>query len=260
MPVTRPNGDLIVPYSFFAPLNQGGRGVAQEDRVAAVVSHDGGATFTDPVRIAQLEPADDLAEVRAPALPSAAVDAAGKLYVTWMDGRFRSSGDANDIVLSTSTNGLQWSEPVRIPVSFAPTYFLPAIAVDPATSGKKAHVAVAYYAMRMSAGCKVYVPGCYQEINSWLVQSQDGGATWSKPRKLNGQAMQVGWLADTTLGAMLGDYVGLSFVKGKAVPVVALAGPPSALGYSESIFSCRLREPPPRTPAAISSQCRRPSP
>jgi BNR repeat protein len=259
-PVTRPNGDLVIPYTFFAPINQGGRGAPEEDRIAAVVSHDGGTTFTQPIRIAALEASDDLAEVRAPALPSAAVDAAGKLYVVWMDGRFRSSGTANDIVVSTSTNGTQWSEPSRIPLSFAPTYMIPAIAVDPATNGKKAHVAVAYYSMRMSSGCKVYVPGCYQKLDSWLVQSQNGGATWGKPRKLNGESMQIGWLADTTPGPMLGDYIGVSYVGGKAVPVVALAGPPSALGQSESIFSCRLREPAPRTPAAISSQCRRPSP
>ena len=114
--------------------------------------------------------------------------------------------------------------------------------------------------MRMKAGCKVYVPGCYQQIDSWLVQSQNGGRTWGSPRKLNGQAMQIEWLADTSLGAMLGDYISVSYVKGTAVPVVALAGPPSALGYSESIFSCKLKDPPPRTPASISSQCRRPSP
>ena len=72
--------------------------------------------------------------------------------------------------------------------------------------------------------------------------------------------MQIEWLADTSLGAMLGDYISVSYVKGKAVPVVALAGPPSALGYSESIFSCTLKDPAPRTPASISSQCRRPSP
>jgi hypothetical protein len=112
----------------------------------------------------------------------------------------------------------------------------------------------------MKSGCKVYVPGCYQQIDAWLVQSQDAGRTWGSPRKLNGESMQVSWLADTSLGAMLGDYISVSHVKGKAVPVVALAARPSALGYSESIFSCRLQTPAPRTPAGISSQCRRPSP
>jgi BNR repeat-like domain len=260
VPVTRPNGDLVVPYSFFAPMNEGGRGIPQEDRVAAVVSHDGGATFTQPVRIASLEAVDNFAGIRAPALPTAAVDAAGKVYVAWQDGRFRNSGDENDIVISTSSNGVQWTEPRRVPLSRTPTYFLPAIAVDPATSGKGAHVAVAYYAMQMSPGCAVYVPGCHQQIDAWLIQSRTGGRTWTAPRRLNGRPMQVPWLADTSLGAMLGDYISVSHVKGKAVPVVALAGPPSSFGYTESIFSCRLREPPPRTPMAISSQCRRPSP
>jgi hypothetical protein len=258
-PVTRPNGDLVVPYSFFAPLSTG-RGESAEDRVAAVVSHDGGTTFTQPIRIAALEAADDLSGVRDPALPSASVDAAGKVYVAWQDGRFRSSGDANDIVVSTSSNGLQWTDPVRVPLSRAPSYLLPAIAVDPATAATKTHVAVAYYSLRMRPGCATYLPGCYEQIDAWIVQSQNGGRTWGQPRLLNLEPMQVSWLADTTIGAMLGDYVGISYVKGRAVPVVAIAGPPSASGYDESIFSCRLREPPPRTPAAVSSQCQRPSP
>jgi hypothetical protein len=72
--------------------------------------------------------------------------------------------------------------------------------------------------------------------------------------------MQIEWLAETTLGAMLGDYISVSYVRGRAVPVLALAGPPTTTGYSESIFTCRLKTPAPRTPAGISSQCRRPSP
>ena len=259
VPVTRPNGDLVVPYSFFAPLGNT-RGVAEEDRVAAVVSHDGGATFTQPIRVAALEAADDLAGIRAPALPSAAVDKAGKLYVAWQDGRFRSRGGANDVVFSTSTDGAQWTQPARIRMSGAPTYILPAIGVDPATSGKKAHVAVAYYSVHVSPRCATFVPGCYDEIDAWLVQSLNGGRTWSSPRKLNAQSMQIEWLADTTLGAMLGDYISVSYVRGQPVPVLALASPPSAAGHSESIFTCRLNTPAPRFPMRVSSPCRRPSP
>ena len=151
MPVTRPNGDLVVPYSFFAPLDPRTRGAVEEDRVAAVVSHDGGATFTQPIRIAALQAADDLNGIRAPSLPSAAVDAAGKVYVAWQDGRFRSRAGVNDIVFSTSPDGMRWTEPARIPMRRHATYILPAIAVDPATSGKKARVAVAYYSSKMSA-------------------------------------------------------------------------------------------------------------
>jgi hypothetical protein len=253
VPVTRPNGDLVVPYSFFGPPNG-------DDHLAAVVSHDGGATFSQPIRIASLEDADALQAIRAPALPSVAVDAAGRLFVAWQDGRFRANAGVSDIVLSTSPNGVGWTEPARIPLSSARAYFLPAIAVDPATSGKTAHVAVAYYSMRMSARCAVFKPGCHQEIDAWLVQSKNGGRTWTPARQLNGQPMQIEWLADTSLGPMLGDYISVSYVHGKPVPVIALASPPSAAGLSESIVTCRLDGPAPRSETQVSSLCRRPSP
>jgi BNR repeat-like domain len=252
VPVARPNGDLVIPYSFFGPING-------EDRVAAVVSHDGGATFSQPVRIAALASADVIDSIRAPNLPSASVDAAGKLYVSWQDGRFRTAGDKNDVVLSTSTDGAHWSEPARVPLSSSRTYFLPAVAADPAISGKKANVAIAYYSMQMSPRCTTFVPGCYQKIDAWLAQSTNGGKTWQLPRKLNTQAMQIEWLAETTLGAMLGDYISVSYVRGQPIPVVALAGPPNAFGYTESIFSCQLIEPA-RAQAKVTSACRRPSP
>jgi hypothetical protein len=253
VPVTRPNGDLVVPYTFFGPPNG-------DDHLAAVVSRDGGATFSQPIRIASLEDADEVAAIRAPPLPSVAVDAAGKLFVAWQDGRLRDSAGTNDIVLSTSQNGTAWTEPAHIPLTRARTYFLPAVAVDPATSGKTAHVAVAYYSMRMSARCKVYVPGCHQEIDAWLVQSTNGGRTWATARRLNQQPMQVEWLADTSLGPMLGDYISVSFVHGQPVPVIAIASPPSAAGHSEAIFTCRLNAPAPRSQTQVSPLCRRPQP
>lgn len=251
VPVTRPNGDLVVPYSFFGPPNG-------DDHLAAVISHDGGATFSQPIRIASLEDADALTVIRAPALPSVAVDAAGKLYVTWQDGRFRENAGVSDIVLSTSPTGTVWTEPARIPLSGARAYFLPAVAVDPATSGKTAHVAVAYYSMRMSPRCMVFMPGCHQEIDAWLVESKNAGRTWDAPRRLNGEPMQIEWLADTSLGPMLGDYISVSFVRGQPVPVIALASPPSATGLSESIFTCLLVTPAPRSQTQASSLCRRP--
>jgi hypothetical protein len=252
IPVTRPNGDLVVPYSFFAPIDG-------EDRVAAVVSHDGGATFSQ-TRIAALAAADVIDSIRAPALPTATVEAAGELYVAWQDGRFRSNAGKNDIVISTSPDGTRWTDPVRIPLPRASTYFTPAIAVDPATSGKNAHVAVAYYAMHLSRGCATFVPGCHQEIDAWLIESQNAGRTWSAPQGLDAQPMQIGWLADTTLGAMLGDYISVSFARGKALTVLALAAPPTASGQRESIFTCRPKTSAQRAQTHHSPTCRRPSP
>jgi hypothetical protein len=251
LPVTRPNGDLVVPYSFFAPI--GG-----EDLVAAVVSHDGGVTFSQPVRVATLAAADVIDAIRAPALPSVTADRTGKLFVAWQDGRFRSAGDKNDIVVATSPDGTRWSDVVRIPLAGASTYFTPAIAVDPTTSGQKAHLAVAYYSMHLSPGCATFVPGCHEQIDAWLVQSKNAGRTWGAPTRLTSRPMQIGWLADTTLGAMLGDYISVSFVGGHPVPVLAVAGPPSTAGQSESIVSCRLQIPASRSQMPVSSSCRRP--
>jgi hypothetical protein len=237
VPVTRPNGDLVVPYSFFAPLAPAG-GRQPEDRIGAVVSHDGGASFTPPIRVAQLEVADESPDIRAPTLPSATVDAAGKLYVAWQDGRFREYTD-NDIVFSTSADGTSWSEPARLPLARDAAYFVPAIAVDPATSGRKAHLAVVYYSHRPTRGCATYLPGCFEQIDAWMIQSFDGGRTWGKPLRLDKQPMRVDWLAETAIGGMLGDYISVSFVRGKPVAVVALAGPPSRAGHNEAIFACR---------------------
>ena len=74
-------------------------------------------------------------------LPSAEIDAAGKVYVTWMDCRFRSGCTSNDIVMSTSSDGINWSGPARIPidpVTSTVDHLIPGIGVDHATSGSSA--------------------------------------------------------------------------------------------------------------------------
>src|SRR3712207_9458976 len=74
--------------------------------------------------------------MRAPPLPSADVDAAGTIYVTWQDCRYRRDCVANGVVLSTSRDGASWSTPRRVPVGSDPSvdYFLPAVAVAPGRS------------------------------------------------------------------------------------------------------------------------------
>ena len=104
------------------------------------------------------------------------------------------------------------------------------------------------------------MPGCYQQIDSWLVQSQNAGRTWSAPRKLNGQSMQIEWLADTSLGAMLGDYISVSYVQGEGGAGGRARRPALRSRLQRVDLHLPAQEPAPRTPAAISSQCRRPSP
>jgi hypothetical protein len=234
MPTIQPDGDVVIPYALFAPING-------EDRIASVRSADGGETFEAPVRVASLI-AEEPMDIRAPAMPSADVDAAGRLYVVWQDSRFRrEDGVGNDLVWSSSPDGVSWSDPMHIRLPHTAQYFLPALAVNPATSGAKAHLAVAFYSMKLRAGCALFVPGCAEEIDAWLVESRDAGSTWGAARRLNAEPMQLEWLAETTLGRMLGDYISVSFVGGKAVPVLALSGEPSVGGYAEAVFATETR-------------------
>jgi hypothetical protein len=54
--------------------------------------------------------------------------------------------------------------------------------------------------------------------------------------------MSMLWLPDTGLGRMLGDYVSTSYVRGRPVPVFALAVEPIGGQLREAIYaSTRIR-------------------
>jgi hypothetical protein len=231
MPIMRPDGTLVIPYIVFG---------GSQDQVSAVVSQDGGETFGAPSRISSLTFEDD-ADLRSEAMPSVDVDAAGTLYLVWSDARFREDSGVNDVVFSMSVDGVRWTEPVRIalPPSAAGVgvnYVLPAIAVAPGTSGRKAKLAVAVYSERLRNGCAVFLPGCTKQVDAWLVRSSNGGRTWSAPKLLSAEPMSLQWLADTTRGAMLGDYISVSWAGGKPWAVLPLATR-SEFGFSEAIFA-----------------------
>ena len=132
-------------------------------------STDGSVTWGRPT-IASLTSHDDAGSLRSGPLPSAEVDGAGRVYVVWADCRFRSHCAANDIVLSTSTDGKSWSKPARIPIGSTKSpvdHFIPGIAVDASTSrSNKAKLAVAYVlAGAPTAGgsdCTTATPHCDQ--------------------------------------------------------------------------------------------------
>jgi hypothetical protein len=49
--------------------------------------------------------------------------------------------------------------------------------------------------------------------------------------------MAISWLPDTGLGRMLGDYVSTSYVRGRPIPVFALASEPFAGRLREAIYA-----------------------
>jgi RTX calcium-binding nonapeptide repeat (4 copies) len=191
-PVVRPDGALLVLYSVYGSTDP------SQDAIMAARSVDGGLTFETARPIAQLF-TEDVAGIRSPPFVSADVDGSGTIYATWSDCRFSTQCTANSIVLSTSRDGVTWTTPRRVP--FGPTEtgldrFVPALAVDPATTGARAGVAIAAYSAVQAQGC---VP-C-EAVDAFLVTSVDGGRTWQPPQRLNAESMSPSWVAERRASA-----------------------------------------------------------
>jgi BNR repeat protein len=207
-PVVQPDGDLIVPYY-------------DEDRVASIRSADGGRSFSTSVTVAPtaFKPTPGL---RAPPLPSAEVDRDGTVYVVWPDCG-QAACTRNDLVISSSADGITWSPVVRIPLGGAADYVIPGLGADPAGSGR---LALAYYAYRTG-------------LDVGFVTSITGGRTWSRPRRLNVETLRTNWFARAG-GVMVGDYISTSFAGGNAVPVFVLGSSPTN-GLVQPLFAAAIR-------------------
>jgi hypothetical protein len=223
-PVVRPNGQLVVV--FF-----------EDGVVRAVRSNDGGATFAARERVAALRfhrrPVTPN-RLRAFTLPTATVDAAGVVYAAWPDCRFRANCRADDIVWTRSTGPRRWTAPRRIPLGprAAREYNVPDLAVDPATRGTRARVAVTFYTLNF-ANCTEAT--CVLDFH--IATSRSGGARWTKPRRINGPRMRLTWIVQTNSGRMVGDYTGTVFSGGRVVAVHVQARPPVGGRFDESAYA-----------------------
>ncbi|MGH2710237.1 MAG: sialidase family protein [Actinomycetota bacterium] len=209
-PVVQPNGTVIVPTAN-----------AFVTSILAYSSTDGGASWSSSVPVSNISSHDPDGNLRSIPLPSAEVDAAGKVYLVWQDCRFRKGCKSNDMVMSTSTNGTTWSAVSRIPID--PTnsgvdHFIPGLGVDPSTSGSGARLGLTFYFYRQ-ARCPKRT-GCQLEVG--YVQSNDGGSTWSQRADVAGP-FPLTWTVDTTQGRMVGDYISTSWLGGTATAAFAVA-------------------------------------
>jgi hypothetical protein len=225
-PVVRPDGGLVVVAGDY-------QGAGLTGSIDSLVSTDGGATFTQAT-VSGLQ-AHTAGALRAVSLPSVAVDSAGTIYAVWGDCRFRSACSGNDLVLSTSKDGLSWTAPVRIPVAPATSSqeeFLPGLGTDPAHPG---HLGLVY---------EYYVAGSCAKgtclLGTAFVSSPDAGASWSAPQQLDALPVRLGWVARSEGGRMLGDYFATSFAGSRVVPVFTLALPPLGGRFREGIFAASL--------------------
>jgi len=157
------------------------------------------------------------------------------VYVVVQDCHFRSSCPSNDIVMSTSTNGTTWTTVVRIPIdatSSTVDHFIPGIGVDRSTSGATAHLALTYY-LYPTANCTAAT--CQLKIG--YVSSTNGGTSWTAPTDVAGP-MTLSWLAPTSQGPMVADYISTSFAAdGKAHAAFAVANAPSGSVRDEAIYT-----------------------
>lgn len=221
-PVVQPNGNVIVPFESLSGT------------VASYKSTNGGTSWGSLTTVSSIQEAFDPGNIRSAGLPSAQIDGAGKVYIVWSDCRFESNCSANDIVMSTSSNGTSWTSPVRIPIDAVGSgvdHLLPGIGVDINTSGKSAHLALVYYYFP-SMNCSPST--CKLDVG--FVSSTNGGSTWSAKTKLAGP-MRTTWLANTDQGYMVGDYFAAAFSNGMAFPVFEVAKANVGSAFNEALYS-----------------------
>jgi hypothetical protein len=221
-PLVQPNGNVIVPFLANAPYVQSFR------------STDGGATWGGLVNAGSVTAAVEAAGLRSDSLPSAQMDAGGTVYLVWADCRFRANCASNDLVMSTSSDGINWTTPARVPidpVTSGADHFIPGLGVDLTTSGGTAHLGLTYYyypqASCTASTCALYVG---------FISSNDSGATWSSAMPVAGP-MSVDWLPSTSSGRMVGDYIATSFAGGKAYGFFAVAHAISGSTFDEAIYT-----------------------
>lgn len=216
-PVVQPNGALTVVAGDYEGRD------SLTGSIAALHSTDGGTTWRSSTISSLQSAAND--PMRALSLPSVDVDSTGTIYAVWHDCRFRPACTANDIVLSTSPDGVSWSVPSR--VTTGPSSFIPGLGADPTTPGRLGLV-YAYFDARRA-------------LNIAFVQSRDGGKTWTQAQRLDAQPMQTSWLPRADGGRMVGDYFSTAFSAGRVVPVFALAAAPAKGRFREGIFAASLK-------------------
>jgi hypothetical protein len=218
-PLVQPDGTVIVPINGFTRFNF---------TINAFVSKDGGASWGPTHRVAVVDFRLPNGGIRATIpLPSAEMDASGKVYVVWSDCVFEPGCTASDLVFSTSTNGNVWSKVTRIPldpIGSGVDHFIPGLAVDRSTSGSSAHLAVTFY-FYPKANCTAAT--CQLDVG--FSTSSDGGASWTSNTQLAGP-MTLSWLPNTTQGRMVADYISTSFVGSTAFPAFAVATAPTKGG------------------------------
>ena len=231
-PLVQPNGNVIVPIYGY-DLKTGAEGLY------SYRSTTGGASWTNLLKIASSTYSSASAFYRGGSLPSAAIDQQGKVYLAWAGCYFEPNCNADDLVLTTTTDGLTWTSLQRIPldaVGSGVEHITAGLAVDSSTSGSAAHLAVTYYSWPY-AGCSAST--C--QISVGFASSLNGGASWSQHQTLAGPMLAT-WWANTNQGYMTGDYIATAIASSthQAVTAFPVATAPSGQTLNQFMEAASL--------------------
>ncbi|HZU67222.1 MAG TPA: sialidase family protein [Ktedonobacteraceae bacterium] len=218
-PLVQPNGTVIVPISN-----------RHETEIMVFRSTDGGASWNSAVPLTAVTSFSGNAYFTDNILLTPQVDQSGKVYLVWVDCRFESNCQGNDLVMMSSSNGISWSPVRRIPIAPVGSginYYVSGFGIDPATSGAGAHLGLTFY---------YYPAACHNNcaLSVGFVSSIDGGNTWSSKIRLGGP-IPGSWVAQGN--NKVGDYIATAFCNGRAFPIFALATAPSGGYFNEAMYT-----------------------
>jgi hypothetical protein len=175
----------------------------------SIESTDGGQTLQQTVDITaeQLAYPVEGGYMRQDPFPSASVSIDGTISVVTYDCRFRPNCATNDIVMTTSKDGVNWSAIERVPIDPLDSgvdHFVAGIGaprfLDIILGGAApGALAVNYYYVSNGATCDpTSAAGC--QLYAGFISSQDGGKTWSTPTEVFGPMNIAKDLAITAFG------------------------------------------------------------
>jgi hypothetical protein len=219
--LVQPDGTVIVPLSN---VNQ--------TAIIVFTSNNGGVSWSRTTAVATVTSFSESAYFKDDILLSPGIDGSGKVYLVWVDCRFERNCHGNDLVMSTSTDGVTWSAVQRIPIApvgSGVNYYVSGLGIDIDTADPTTHLGLAFY---------YYTADCFSNcsLSVGFVSSINGGQTWSAKLQLAGP-MSASWMAQGN--NKVGDYIATCFVNGKAIPVFAVATSPDGGHLNEAMYTVR---------------------
>jgi hypothetical protein len=210
---TDPGDELAEPISGISKI------LMTTSPMAGLVAGGAPLAFTPPTTVGTYAGHEPRLQRASPGLPTAAVDPkSGRVYVGWDDSRFRTetSSPVNDPVVTWSDDkGITWSALKNVRTGPSNDW------VDRFNSmmgvGPDGTLSIAYRQRQEASGAA----DMSTFVDTYLVQSRDGGKSFGKPLRLNKSVRaDARFAAFSRAGAMWGDYNQLAVAKDGTVYVV----------------------------------------